>query len=574
MAQEMVPIEVLAERLGAVDDPVLQGKLAKALGVLSRSFALYRPNQLALSFNGGKDSTVLLHLLRLALHPQGAEWAAAAAAAAARRTTSGGGAAAAAAAAAAANGSASSSRRSSAYGGVSGGGGGGSFSEPAGLGGIHSFYFERPDDFQEVRDFVRTTDSAYRLGVAFLDDPDFNAGLRGYLEGSGALAIVLGTRRGDPNAEGQEYFCPSSDGWPPFMRINPVLDWTYHDVWTFLRAAQIPYCVLYDQGYTSLGGVHNTLPNSALKKGDGSFAPAHMLADGRLERAGRATKARRVDSLPASLADVAPNIALRAGLVVVGDEILSGKVTDVNTPFLCRELRSIGWVVSKVVMVPDEVAAIAQEVALLAGEVDVVLTSGGVGPTLDDVTVEAVAQAFGTNIIRNPEIEESLMAFFGDDLTEAHLKMADTPEDFTTLLSPAATKGASSPFPIVKCKNVYMLPGVPHLLQKKWGTVRRELEAVAKLSPFGNVVFRLDTWDEAAVAPLLDVLASEWGGEVAIGSYPVTNQPDGARLLLALESKRREALAPAAARLRGLLPPGALLGEQRDVTRLTERLAG
>jgi hypothetical protein len=54
----------------------------------------------------------------------------------------------------------------------------------------------------------------------------------------------------------------------------------------------------------------------------------------------------------------------------------------------------------------------------------------------------------------------------------------------------------------------------------------------------------------------------------------VTNQADGARLLLALESKRRDALAPAAARLRGLLPPGALLGEQRDVTRLTERLAG
>lgn len=44
--------------------------------------------------------------------------------------------------------------------------------------------------------------------------------------------------RGDPNAEGQEYFCPSSEGWPPFMRVNPILDWTYHDVWTFLRAAK------------------------------------------------------------------------------------------------------------------------------------------------------------------------------------------------------------------------------------------------------------------------------------------------------------------------------------------------
>ncbi|KIY94316.1 hypothetical protein MNEG_13647 [Monoraphidium neglectum] len=92
---------------------------------------------------------------------------------------------------------------------------------------------------------------------------------------------------------------------------------------------------------------------------------------------------------------------------------------------------------------------------------------------------------------------------------------------------------------------------------------------MATLNPFGNRVFRLDLYDEAAVAPLLDTLAGEWGGEVAIGSYPVTNQPDGARLLLTLESKRTDSLTPAAERLKELLPEGALIGEQRDVTRLT-----
>jgi hypothetical protein len=76
-----------------------------------------------------------------------------------------------------------------------------------------------------------------------------------------AYACSCFSRSGDPNAEGQEYFCPSSAGWPPFMRINPILDWTYHDVWTFLRATGVSYCHLYDVGYTSLGGVHNTLPN-------------------------------------------------------------------------------------------------------------------------------------------------------------------------------------------------------------------------------------------------------------------------------------------------------------------------
>ena len=67
--------------------------------------------------------------------------------------------------------------------------------------------------------------------------------------------------RGDPNAGGQDEFCPSSPGWPPFMRVNPVLGWTYADVWGFLKAAQVPYCSLYDHGFTSLGSINNTRPN-------------------------------------------------------------------------------------------------------------------------------------------------------------------------------------------------------------------------------------------------------------------------------------------------------------------------
>lgn len=67
--------------------------------------------------------------------------------------------------------------------------------------------------------------------------------------------------RGDPNAEGQEFFSPSSVGWPPFMRVNPILDWTYTDVWAFLRSVGAPYCSLYDRGYTSIGSINNTEPN-------------------------------------------------------------------------------------------------------------------------------------------------------------------------------------------------------------------------------------------------------------------------------------------------------------------------
>lgn len=72
------------------------------------------------------------------------------------------------------------------------------------------------------------------------------------------------TCRGDPNANGQETFCPSSADWPPFMRVNPILDWSYADVWTFLRGTAVPYCSLYDEGYTSIGAIDNTVPNRYL----------------------------------------------------------------------------------------------------------------------------------------------------------------------------------------------------------------------------------------------------------------------------------------------------------------------
>ena len=126
-------------------------------------------------------------------------------------------------------------------------------------------------------------------------------------EGGAALAFLLGTRKGDPNCKEQETFAPSSTWMPPFMRVNPILDWRYGHIWHFLRRYELPYCSLYDQGYTSLGTyvfpppthppthpsthpppssqttgkVDDTRPNPALAKEDGSggFHPAYMLSD-------------------------------------------------------------------------------------------------------------------------------------------------------------------------------------------------------------------------------------------------------------------------------------------------------
>lgn len=101
-------------------------------------------------------------------------------------------------------------------------------------------------------------------------------------------AIFVGTRRTDPHGANLKYFDPTDRGWPSFMRIHPVIDWHYAEVWAFIKELDIPYCGLYDLGYTSLGGTTDTHPNPALKTGiDGKFRPAYELVQDEEERLGR-----------------------------------------------------------------------------------------------------------------------------------------------------------------------------------------------------------------------------------------------------------------------------------------------
>ena len=110
-----------------------------------------------------------------------------------------------------------------------------------------------------------------------------------------------------------------------------------------------------------------------------------------------------------------------AGIVLVGNEILSGKIADANAAFLCRELRALGVDVRRISVIPDEVPLIAQEVAAFSSAHDVVFTSGGVGPTHDDVTIEGVAAAMGVKVARHPLLVGILERHFRDRLNDSHL---------------------------------------------------------------------------------------------------------------------------------------------------------
>lgn len=350
------------------------------------------------------------------------------------------------------------------------------------------------------------------------------------------------------------------------MRVNPILDWSYHDVWAFLRATAVPYCTLYDRGYTSIGAVHNTSPNQALLQDDGSYGPAHNLPDARLERAGRTSK-----RAPSGDAASPPpgSREHRAGLVIIGDEILSAKVEDVNMRFLCSELRAMGWRVERAVFLRDDVDAIAAELRSLSAAVDVVITAGGLGPTLDDVTMRAVGEALGTGVGRHPHLAQRIRGVFGAGTTEAHLKMAETPRGSeVALIDYAGEDGGVAPFPLVRCRNVYVLPGVPTLLRKKWRALREHLlrhhGGSGGVEPFHSIVLRLRLQDETMVAAALEAVAAQCGEGVQLGSYPVREQSDGCEVVLSLEGKDAAVLEEARGQLVGLLPPGVVASEHRD----------
>lgn len=100
---------------------------------------------------------------------------------------------------------------------------------------------------------------------------------------------IMGMRRGDPGSENLDTFAPTDNGWPSMIRVNPILDWSYAQVWEFLLKHNVPYCSLYDQGYTSLGAKATTKRNPLLIDASNptQYLPAHTLTDGSVERQGR-----------------------------------------------------------------------------------------------------------------------------------------------------------------------------------------------------------------------------------------------------------------------------------------------
>jgi FAD synthetase len=187
------------------------------------------------SFNGGKDCTVLLHLLSSVLKSRGVEEE------------------------------------------------------------IPTLYIKIPDMFPELEEFVQRSVERYRLRLIEFEGPDYKKALeelKRRQSEKGLEYIMMGTRATDLSRP-LSVFQKTDQGWPQFTRVNPLLNWSYSQIWAFLRDLEVPYCSLYDKGYTSLGSRSNTRLNPKLEvrtpHGDVTYLPAYMLKDCDQERSGRST---------------------------------------------------------------------------------------------------------------------------------------------------------------------------------------------------------------------------------------------------------------------------------------------
>lgn len=203
-----------------------------------------------------------------------------------------------------------------------------------------------------------------------------------------------------------------------------------------------------------------------------------------------------------------------AGLII-GNELLSGKIADKNVVVLARVLRSLGIQFRRVVMVMDEIDVIADEVRALSASHDWVFTSGGVGPTHDDVTIEGVARAFDVRVVMAPAIENMLRENYGEGITESHLLMARVPEGARLASSERV------PWPAVVMRNVWVLPGIPEVFEAKVPLIRSEL---AGGRPFLSLA-AFTTLDEGQLKPMLDRVVADYR-DVDIGSYPKWNDTE------------------------------------------------
>ena len=199
-----------------------------------------------------------------------------------------------------------------------------------------------------------------------------------------------------------------------------------------------------------------------------------------------------------------------ACLIIIGNEILSGRTVDKNLNWLALELNAMGIRLMEVRVVADIEEPIVQAIEQCRGAFDYVFTTGGIGPTHDDITTHAVARAFGVRVVRDAEAERRLLAHFPPEkVNAARMKMADIPEGASLLENPVSIA------PGYAMENVYVMAGVPEIMQSMFSALKHKLKG-AKPMLSQSVTAHVG---EGSIAAALEEVQKRYP-QTEIGSYP------------------------------------------------------
>jgi FAD synthetase len=237
-------------------------------------------------------------------------------------------------------------------------------------------------------------------------------------------------------------------------------------------------------------------------------------------------------------------MAKTAGIIIIGDEILSGKIQDGNAFFMAQELWAHGIRLCRISVIADSVDEISEEVRKFSERFDYVFTSGGIGPTHDDITIEGISKAFNVSPVIDPTLKVFLEMRQGV-LSPAQLRMAEVPEGAELVNDDTLS------FPLIKFRNVFIFPGIPQLLRKKFLAIEKMFQ-----EPLIQLKKVYINESEARIAPVLNEIVKQYQN-VKIGSYPVLEN-EYYSVMITLESLDDSSLSSAYAVLLSKIPKDRL----------------
>lgn len=227
-------------------------------------------------------------------------------------------------------------------------------------------------------------------------------------------------------------------------------------------------------------------------------------------------------------------------MLVIGDEILSGKVEDTNTALVKRELRDLGVALKGVFVIPDELDTIAAWVRHLHGKYTYIFTSGGVGPTHDDKTMLGIAMGLGRKLVTSEELAQDLEHLFQRGFNDAARKMADIPEGAELL------RDSRLQIPVTRVEEIYIFPGEPGIFSKKFTAIKERF----RTAPF-HLARIFTQAEETQLATRMQDAEAKF--QVAVGSYPVYDREDY-RVQITIEAKDLAQVKAAAAYILEAIP--------------------